>query len=165
MMKPHLFLLILMSALPSLYAQQSIGDLLEKYNSGNVPYISVEELRMQQLDSNVIILDAREQEEFEVSHIKGAHFIGYNEFDISRLNNYPKNRKIVVYCSIGVRSAKIGDKLQNAGFKNVRNLYGGIFSWKNKGYEVMNSEGKQTEKVHAYSKHWSNWLKNAEKVY
>nr|WP_279344256.1 rhodanese-like domain-containing protein [Gramella jeungdoensis] len=151
--------------MPHVHSQQSVGELLEKYNSGEVPYISVEELRMYQLDSNVLILDAREPEEYEVSHIKHATFIGYNEFDISYLAEYPKEIKIVVYCSLGVRSEEIGNKLQKAGFKNVWNLYGGIFSWKNKGYKVVNPEGEETEKVHAYSRHWSKWLNNAEKVY
>ena len=72
---------------------------------------------------------------------------------------------IVVYCSLGIRSEKISEKLKAEGYSNVRNLYGGIFEWKNKGFEVFDSEGKETEKVHAYSKSWSKWLKNGEKIY
>ncbi|MDX1544222.1 MAG: rhodanese-like domain-containing protein [Christiangramia sp.] len=163
--KASLFLLFFILMTPHINAQQSIDELLEKNNSGEIPYISVEELRMYQLDSNVVILDARESEEYEVSHIKNATFVGYNEFDISGLTEYPKEKRIVVYCSLGVRSEKIGNKLQKAGFENVWNLYGGIFSWKIKGYEVVNMAGEETEKVHAYSKQWSKWLDNAEKIY
>lgn len=161
----RLLAVILIFLLPGIYAQQSIGQLLEKYNTGDIPYISAEELRMHQLNENLIILDAREEVEFEVSHIKQAVFVGYDKFAISQVKDYPREQRVVIYCSVGIRSERIAKKLQNAGFTNVQNLYGGIFSWKKKGFAVVDSNGKQTEKVHAYSKHWSKWLKNAEKVY
>ena len=40
---------------------------------------------------------------------------------------------IIVYCSIGVRSEDIGEKLKELGYTKILNLYGGIFDWKNKG--------------------------------
>ena len=52
-----------------------------------------------------------------------------------------------------------------AGYSNVKNLYGGIFEWKNEGHPVYDSEGKETEKVHAFSKHWGKLLKEGKKVY
>jgi 3-mercaptopyruvate sulfurtransferase SseA len=72
---------------------------------------------------------------------------------------------IVVYCSLGVRSENISEKLNAAGFTDVRNLYGGIFEWKNKHNPVFDSEEIETEKVHTYSKNWSKWLTNGEKIY
>lgn len=164
-LKFTLFLFISILILPGAFAQQSIGEVLEKYNSGSVPYISVEELRMHQLEGDVVILDAREKEEYEVSHIKNATFVGFDEFDISKLDKFGKDGRIVVYCSVGVRSEKIGDRLQKAGYKNILNLYGGIFAWKDTGYEVIDSEGKKTERVHVYSKQWAKWVNNAVKVY
>ena len=56
-------------------------------------------------------------------------------------------------------------KLKKAGFTKVKNLYGGIFEWKNKGYPVFNSAGKETENVHAFSKHWSQYLNAGNPVY
>ena len=44
-------------------------------------------------------------------------------------------------------------------------MYGGIFEWKNKGFKVFDSEEKETENVHAFSKEWSKWLKKGVKVY
>lgn len=146
-------------------AQQSLDSLLKKYNSQEVPYISVEELRMYQLNDKVVILDAREYEEYKVSHLQNAIFVGYNDFDISRLETISKNSTIVVYCSIGIRSENIAAKIKKSGFKNIQNLYGGIFEWKNTGFPIYDSEGIKTEKVHAYSKSWSKWLINAEKIY
>jgi rhodanese-related sulfurtransferase len=75
-----------------------------------------------------------------------------------------KNRLIVVYCSIGVRSEIIGKKLMKHGFTNVYNLYGGLFEWVNKGGSVFH-KGIQTQKVHAYSKKWSRYLTKGIKIY
>lgn len=160
------FLLIFFYSLSG-QAQRSLSELLNLYNTHSVPYISVEELKMLQVNSKVLVLDARERKEFDVSMIPGAMYIGYTEFsseEISAKIN-DKDTSIVVYCSLGVRSEEIGEKLKKAGYENVKNLYGGIFEWKNKGYPVLDSTGKETEKVHACSKLWSKWLTKGEKVY
>jgi hypothetical protein len=44
-------------------------------------------------------------------------------------------------------------------------LYGGIFEWKNNDFPVFNSEGKETDKIHAFSKEWSKYLYNGIKIY
>ena len=77
----------------------------------------------------------------------------------------PKDASIVIYCSVGVRSEKIGEKLIAAGYTNVKNLYGSIFEWVNEGNAVYNMNGKATNRVHAYSKTWGIWLKKGVKVY
>jgi len=111
-----------------------------------------------------LILDAREKEEFEVSHIKDARWIGFETFSLRSLQKIPKDRIIILYCSIGARSQEVGKKLREAGFSKVYNLYGGIFHWVNEGYPVY-SRGLKTEKVHAYSTTWGIWLQKGEKVY
>ena len=77
----------------------------------------------------------------------------------------PKSDTIVVYCSIGYRSERIGEKLLAAGYKNVFNLYGGIFDWKNNDRVVVDSKNEPTEKVHSYNKTWGLFLDKGEKVY
>ena len=146
-------------------AQQDLEDLLKKYNTGEVSYISVEELRMQQLKDNVVIVDSRELEEYQVSHLEDAVYVGYDDFNISRLDDISREKLVVVYCSLGIRSEDISAELQKAGFKNVRNLFGGIFEWKNRDFPVVDTLGKRTQKVHAFSENWGKWLRNAEKVY
>ena len=145
-------------------AQQSIPKVLERLNDDTVDYISVEDI--QKIDT-LLLLDAREKKEFDVSHLKNAIWVGYDEFDIHKvLQELPnKEKPIVVYCSIGVRSEDIGEKLKKAGYTNVKNLYGGIFEWKNKGYPVYDETQHETEKVHAYSNYWGRFLTNGEKVY
>tara|TARA_Y100001933_G_C18722769_1_gene448180 strand:+ start:47 stop:541 length:495 start_codon:yes stop_codon:yes gene_type:complete len=159
-------LFLLLSCL-SCISQNSVEEVLDRYNSQSVPYISVEQLKAIQQKDSVILLDAREPEEFQVSRLKNATYVGYKDFSAEEIQQqFPdKDQPIVVYCSLGVRSEKIGEKLQQLGYKNIQNLYGGIFEWKNNNYPVFTSENKETNKVHAYSRRWSKWLKNAEKVY
>lgn len=124
--------------------------------SFSIPLISVEELN--QNLSEYAVFDTREKVEYQVSHIESAKYLGYNDFDSSRLENIPKNSKIVLYCSVGYRSEKIGERLNAMGFENVYNLYGSIFEWANRGYKVVDAQGLETQKVHAYDQNWSKWL-------
>ena len=149
------------------YAQESLHDLLNIYNTRSVPYISVEELRMTQTNERVILLDAREPSEYDISKIEGALYVGFSEFSSEELLKEipPTDELIVVYCSLGIRSEEIGEKLKKSGYSNVRNLYGGIFEWKNKDYPIFDSKGNETEKVHPYSRAWGKWLLKGEKAY
>jgi rhodanese-related sulfurtransferase len=124
----------------------------------SVPLISVKELN--DTKSNYTILDAREPKEFEISHLEGAKNIGYDNFSLKNVENIPRNTPIVVYCSIGYRSEKIGEKLKSAGFTNVKNLYGSIFEWVNQGYPIVNNTSQNTTKIHTYNQLWSRWVKN-----
>ncbi len=131
----------------------------------SIPVMGVDELVEMQED--VILLDARPQSEFDVSHIKGAKRIGYKKIDEAALTGIDKDEQIVVYCSIGYRSEKVGEKLKGMGFKNVYNLYGSIFEWVNQGNEIVDKNEKITEKLHTYNKRWSKWVEDgkAEKVW
>ncbi len=166
-MLQYVQILILMTTLPFLSLSQSAGinhefkKTIDSYLSGKVDYMTIEELK-QILDKpeEVIILDTREIEEFNVSHIPGALFMGYKNWNKNLLNEIDHNKKVVLYCSIGYRSEKIGKKLKSAGFKHVYNLYGSIFAWVNAGYEVFDNQGAPTPFVHGYNRSWSKWISN-----
>jgi rhodanese-related sulfurtransferase len=132
--------------------------------SFSVKTISPSDLNRQ---SNVLVLDARERTEYDVSHLPNAVFIGYNSFEKKTLDTVPKDKPIVVYCSIGYRSEKIGEKLKKMGYTKVYNLYGSIFEWLNQGYPVVDKNEQPTNKVHTYNKAWSRWVEvgKAEKIW
>jgi rhodanese-related sulfurtransferase len=130
--------------------------------SHSVPEVTVPQVKEMK---GILLMDAREWNEYRVSHIKNATFVGYDQFEIDKLKSINKEQKIVVYCSVGYRSEKISEKLKRAGFINVSNLYGGIFEWVNQGNPVVDEKGKETDHVHAYSKTWGVWLNQGVKVY
>lgn len=160
----YLFALLSVVATQFCLGQKTIPKVLEKLNSKTVPYITAEEFRAKK---GVIVLDSREIIEFNVNHIKDALYAGYNNFDKNKITAAipNKNANIIVYCSIGVRSEKIGEKLMNMGYKNVYNLYGGIFEWKNNNGKVIDNKGFDTDIVHTYNKSWSKYLKKGIKIY
>lgn len=147
------------------FGQTSIKDVLNKFNDNTVPYITVDELT--ELKTQPILLDAREPAEYNISHLENAIAVGFNNFEISKIRrlNIEKNKMIVVYCSVGVRSELIGKQLLNKGYTSVFNLYGGIFDWVNKDGEIFNNLKEPTSKVHIYSKPWDTYLLKGIKVY
>ncbi len=152
------------------YAQDIVNPEFDKkvdrMISYHVPTISVEKACNDSLRS-YIYLDAREKEEYDVSHIPKARYIGYDNFDISSIMDLPRDKPIIVYCSIGYRSDKIGKKLEKAGFTNVYNLYGSIFEWANRGFLIVDNKNKPTKRLHTFNKKWSKWVDNpdVEKVW
>jgi len=147
-------------------AQQTIQEVLLKYNKQSIPYIYPEMLADIQKDSTIVLLDTREIKEYQVSHIKGALYVGYENFNLQKVSKTitPKEAQIIVYCSLGVRSEDIAEILQKAGYTNIQNLHGGIFDWKNNNLPLVNAKQKQTDSVHVYSKKWGKWLTNGVKV-
>ncbi len=152
-------------SLPS-YAQKvqsnSYSKMLKHLLSHTVKEISVSDIAD---EAQYVFIDAREKNEFAVSHIKNAVWCGYDDFDISRLKEISKDKKIITYCSVGYRSEKIAEKLIQAGYKDVSNLYGGIFEWKNESNPIYDNNGYATEKIHAFNYIYGIWLTNGVKVY
>jgi len=137
---------------------------LENTYRHTVPLISVEEFKA--LDKhNLYVLDTREAKEFKVSHLKNARHVGYFWFDMRSIYDIPQDASVVLYCSVGYRSEKIGNKLLKAGYSNVYNLYGSIFEWVNQGNPVYRSNGVQTSEIHGYNKKWSRWIERGAIVY
>lgn len=97
----------------------------------NIPTISVEELK-QRRDSgeDLFVLDVREPSEYQICNLRG-HLIPLNDLP-KRMNELDRDREIVAHCRSGARSAQAVEFLQKAGFKNVRNLMGGILAWAEK---------------------------------
>ena len=96
--------------------------------------ISAEEAKtIMDSDEEYIILDAREQYEYDESHIPGAILIPYTEIEDKAEQMLPdKDAQILVYCRSGRRSKIASETLANLGYTNVKE-FGGIIDWP---YEV-----------------------------
>jgi len=94
----------------------------------SVPVIHVEDLKARcDAGKRPFILDVREPHEYQQCNLGGV-LIPLNTLP-ARLHELDPNCEIVVHCRSGARSAKAVEFLQANGFKNVKNLAGGILAW------------------------------------
>lgn len=139
---------------------QEYYQMLENMYRKSIPLIQPAEV-----EDHAIILDTREMNEYVVSHIPGSRLVPYESFRLGALEDLDKDATIVVYCSVGYRSERIGEKLLAAGFSKVYNLYGGIFNWLYTGGEIVNMNNEPTLSIHTYNKTWSQWCLTGDKIW
>jgi rhodanese-related sulfurtransferase len=84
---------------------------------------------------DVMILDVREQDEWDAGHIPGAVFMPMGEVP-NRLSEIPADKTVIVQCRSGNRSSQVADFLVKQGFTNVHNMSGGINAWQGAGLPV-----------------------------
>ncbi len=99
----------------------------------DVPEVDVEEAAGR-IEAGALLLDVRNQDEFDQERIPGSQFITLSELQ-ERADELPKDREIVVQCKSGGRSAQAAAWLNRNGF-NAVNLRGGIDDWKLAGRQV-----------------------------
>lgn len=143
----------------------AFNTMLKNLLSHSVPEKSVYEVQNMMKRTGVFLLDSREKNEYEVSHIQNSIWVGYDDFTVDRLSGVSKTDTIILYCSVGYRSEKIAEKLKAIGYKNVFNTYGGIFEWVNQNLAVVTVDNTVTNRLHAYSESWGVWVSNCEKIY
>ncbi|MGA8029020.1 MAG: molybdopterin-synthase adenylyltransferase MoeB [Bryobacteraceae bacterium] len=78
-----------------------------------------------------VLIDVREPHEYQIARIPGAKLIPLGELP-KHLNELDRDAEIVAHCKTGGRSQKAVDLLKQSGFKNVRNMTGGITAWSDK---------------------------------
>lgn len=129
-------------------------QLLDFWFRNRVEPIYPEQAQRFAANENTLIVDARAVEEFEVSHLPNAkHF----EEDLS---DQSRDMPVLVYCTVGYRSALMAEKLKEQGFQKVYNLSGGLIHWKNIGLDVVNKKGEVTDSVHVYEPLFGLLLRN-----
>jgi sulfur-carrier protein adenylyltransferase/sulfurtransferase len=101
-----------------------------------------------------LIVDVREQEEWDEGHIPGAVHVprGYLESRIEPVAP-DRDRSILVYCGGGNRSAFAAKTLGELGYTDVASLSGGFTDWKRNGFEVDLSKGLEAPQRARYSRH------------
>jgi rhodanese-related sulfurtransferase len=97
----------------------------------NIKECTVEDvIKMKQSKEDFVLIDTREDNEFNAAHIKGAIHIGRGilERDI-HLHIPSHDIKIILYCGGGFRSALAAESLQKMGYENVMSMDGGWKGW------------------------------------
>lgn len=102
--------------------------------------------------NELVLLDVRTPEEQDLSQLRGAQRLNVRLPNIAALE-IPAGATVVVYCSIGYRSASIVEDLERAGIQNVYNLEGGLFDWANQDRPIYRGEERVRE-VHPFTRVW-----------
>lgn len=104
-----------------------VGETLRGYSS-----ISPAESTLMINRDDALILDVRENNEYSEGHIINSVHIPLSSVKtrISELEKY-KNKKIIVACRSGHRSANACATLKKEGFEHIFNLSGGVMAWSN----------------------------------
>jgi sulfur-carrier protein adenylyltransferase/sulfurtransferase len=105
--------------------------------------------------NGAVIVDVREQHEFEESHLPGAVHVPRGHLESRIEGSAPdKDAHVVLYCSSGNRSALAAKTMQDLlGYKDVASMRGGITLWKDRGYEVEVPRALTAEQRERYSRH------------
>lgn len=125
-----------------------------------VTHVSTQDLERRLSDNTrptPLVIDARALEEYETSHIAGAVHAETVEQVRALLKKQAPGIDVFVYCSVGVRSARLVAKLQADGVQRAVNLRGSIFEWANRGLPVYKGE-QRTTGVHPFNTKWGELL-------
>ena len=82
------------------------------------------------------IIDVRERDAFNLSHVSGAISLPINELVNRALINLELTRDLYVYGSTNEQTASAAEQLRAAGYQNVSELRGGLAAWKANGYPI-----------------------------
>jgi rhodanese-related sulfurtransferase len=108
-------------------------------------------------NGELVLLDVRTPEEQRVSHLQDARLVDARNPNIGALT-IPTDATVVVYCSMGYRSASIIEALEQTGRQNIYNLEGGLFDWANQDRPIYRGV-KRTHGVHPFNRVWGLLLR------
>ncbi len=117
-------------------ANKSYDDLVRESKTRIREFTPRQTQELLQREPDTVLIDCREPNEFALGHIPGAVFIprGVLEQTIERAAS--RERRIVLYCASGNRSALAADVLQQMGYQDVASMSEGIRGWVDQGGEV-----------------------------
>ena len=84
----------------------------------------------------IVLIDIREQNEWNLGHAAGAQYIGRGVLEQQIESRVPRDARIVLYCASGNRTALAARTLTEMGYSNVASMAGGFRDWVASGGEV-----------------------------
>jgi phage shock protein E len=130
-----LFALLLVSCGGTDTAAPAVEQNADQAPPDLAPEVDVQTVAQIKDREDVVVLDVREQWEYDEGHIPGVVLIPLGEVP-SRLDEIPTDKTVIVTCRTGNRSGQATEFLRQNGFDNVHNMQGGIVAWEQAGYEV-----------------------------
>ena len=114
-----------------------MGCAVAKADMGETETISPKEASAMYTEKSAVIIDVREDSEWNEQHIPGAIHIPLAQLTerLAELKQY-KDSPVITQCRTGGRSAKALDVLKSAGFSKVYNMDGGIVAWDKSGLKT-----------------------------
>ena len=100
-----------------------------KPESGQIADISAPQLKQTKLPAETILIDVREQDEWDEGHIEGAHLFPLSKLMQGEIPSLDKNQDVIIYCKGGVRSLQAAHILQQRGYPYLTNVSGGYDLW------------------------------------
>jgi rhodanese-related sulfurtransferase len=139
----HYILSLALAVVTYLLIQELIDTAFKKYNHLS-PLLAVTKMN----DSDTIVIDVREPNEFIESHIEQAINIPLGKLpdDLVKIADH-KNKPILISCQTGTRSASAGKILTKAGFEQVFVITGGMQAWENDYKLPVKMTSKQKAKL------------------
>ncbi|EMS34132.1 rhodanese-like domain protein [Mariniradius saccharolyticus AK6] len=106
--------------------------------TGSIEQVDAAQFKKLTESPNALVLDVRTAAEVAEGHLPNAVNIDiYGSDFMAKVQQLPKDREILVYCTVGARSQQAADILSKQGFAKVYNLDGGIVAWQRNGFEVV----------------------------
>lgn len=106
--------------------------------TGSIEQVDAAQFKKLTESPNALVLDVRTAAEVAEGHLPNAVNIDiYGSDFMAKVQELPKDREILVYCTVGARSQQAADILSKQGFAKVYNLDGGIVAWQRNGFEVV----------------------------
>ena len=117
-------------------APKSGTDLIDEAKT-RIREVTPKDVReMRARGEKAVYLDVREPNEWNLGHLPGAMHIPRGNLETKIEVAIPRDRKIVIYCASGNRSALAADTLQQMGYGDVASMSGGFTGWAQSGGEV-----------------------------
>lgn len=103
-------------------------------------YVSIDDFKREyDRGANMVILDARPEQDYELDHIEGAISMPFFEVE-ERYEELPRDTWIVTYCACPRAEAEeAASVLQDNGFEKVKVLYDGYFAWLSRDYPIASA--------------------------
>lgn len=111
-------------------------DLIEEAKKRIREVTPTEAMKMTGLNPDIVYLDVREPNEWNLGRIPGAFFIARGNLESRIEATIPRQKRVIVYCARGNRSALAADTMQQMGYTDVASMSEGFSGWVDAGGEV-----------------------------